>query len=322
MKKLKCLLTILALMTTCTAVFAAEERPPENDPESQPLQNKISLESILNSSKSLQNLQTKEIIQQLKDKTPQDPGVEEMVVELERRAEKEDAVAMNAMASAYIQGKFVEKNPYKAENFFLGAARVGDNAESAVACLNLYGLKRQDPNKPTEESMAWLLKGASRGNAKAQFNLGNCYHFGIGVTKDLVEAARWYTEAADQGDVWAQDNLGFFYKKGIGVTKDLEKAAQWFAKAAVQGDARAQNNLGVCYEFGSGVTKDLVKAAQWYATAADQGNAKAQNNLGDCYRKGSGVTKSKEKALESYTKAAAQGHERARQAIENMKESE
>ena len=42
-------------------------------------------------------------------------------------------------------------------------------------------------------------KAAEQGNAKAQFNLGECYVHGTGVARNEVEAVKWYRKAAAQG---------------------------------------------------------------------------------------------------------------------------
>ena len=52
-----------------------------------------------------------------------------------------------------------------------------------------------------EQSHGFLLvpTGCRTRAAEAQFNLGECYEFGIGVTKNLNEAIRYYRLAARQG---------------------------------------------------------------------------------------------------------------------------
>jgi len=44
-----------------------------------------------------------------------------------------------------------------------------------------------------------LLSNAQAGDSIAQYQLGNRYSAGEGVSKDVVEAVRWYRLAADQG---------------------------------------------------------------------------------------------------------------------------
>lgn len=48
------------------------------------------------------------------------------------------------------------------------------------------------------------------------FYTGVCYETGVGVAKNVVEAARLYKLAADQGNVEAYFNLGIFFNLFIG----------------------------------------------------------------------------------------------------------
>jgi hypothetical protein len=71
---------------------------------------------------------------------------------------------------------------------------------------------------------------AERGDANAQYLVGNLYGSGYGVDSDPDEAVRWWRKAADQGEARAQDELGTAYVWGLGVHKDYSQAAKWFHK--------------------------------------------------------------------------------------------
>jgi hypothetical protein len=101
---------------------------------------------------------------------------------------------------------------------------------------------------------------AEKGDAAAQFSLGQMQANGQGVTQDYAEALKWYRMAADQGHPQAQSNLGLMYEKGRGVPQDYFQAVKWFRKAAEQGDAFAQTHVGFMYSNGRGVAQDLVQA--------------------------------------------------------------
>jgi TPR repeat protein len=113
---------------------------------------------------------------------------------------------------------------------------------------------------------------AEKGNASAQYNLGQIYRRGLGVIQDYKEAAKWYRKAAEQGYGTAWYNLGAMYNEGNGVDQDYKEAVKWWRKAAEQGDAWAQNNLGVKYASGQGVIQDNVYAHMWFNIAAANGN--------------------------------------------------
>ena len=76
-------------------------------------------------------------------------------------------------------------------------------AFSTVVCVGAMSGGNNTANKEFDD----LLAEATQGNAAAQYNLGWCYQYGIGVGKDYEKAVSWYTKAAKQGDVDAQDGL-------------------------------------------------------------------------------------------------------------------
>ena len=114
---------------------------------------------------------------------------------------------------------------------------------------------------------------AERGNAKAQFYIGEMYRDGVGVPQDYAEAAKWLHKAADQGYASAQYALGMWYSDGDGEPEDFAEAAKWFRKAADQGDDRAQCSLGIMYAYGAGVPRDYVRAYMWLDISIAQLNA-------------------------------------------------
>ena len=66
------------------------------------------------------------------------------------------------------------------------------------------------------KALAELRGRAEKGEASAQYFLGDMYDFGRGVAKDEVEAVKWFRKAADQGNPDAQHNLGVMYFLGMG----------------------------------------------------------------------------------------------------------
>ena len=56
---------------------------------------------------------------------------------------------------------------------------------------------------------------------------------------DYATAHRIWKSRADGGDASAQYNLGLLYHHGLGVKRQLSEAAKWYARAAENGDADA-----------------------------------------------------------------------------------
>lgn len=152
------------------------------------------------------------------------------------------------------------------------------------------------------------LRLAAQGVAEAQYNLGFCYEYGKGVTKNVAEADKWYRKAAELGDAVAQYNLGLCYYLGNRVTKNYAEAVKWFRKAAMQGNVEAALKLYECYDYGHGVVKSDAEAMKWLHEAAEHGSVKAQNDLGDYYYLGLVVAKNHLKAAMCYYRAALRGY--------------
>lgn len=156
---------------------------------------------------------------------------------------------------------------------YLDAATKGDKwAQYEVGNCYFQG-KGVTPDD--SKGVEWTLKAAEQGVGKAQLKLGNCYHYGIRVVKDYDKAVEWYRKAANQGEVEAEFYLGYCYYLGNGVEKDFKQAIEWFRMAAEKGYSEAQFYLGFCYDNGQGVAQDYEQAVAWYSKAANQGNANA-----------------------------------------------
>lgn len=148
---------------------------------------------------------------------------------------------------------------------------------------------------------------ADRGDARAQFALGNFYFLGTGTRRDLGKAAKWHRKAAERGLIQAQLRLAFDYLNGVGMKTDPIEATKWFHRAAEQASPEGQYELGRSFAEGRGVGENPVEAAGWYRRAAEQGFAPAQYALGNCYFEGDGVTKNTDAGVAWMKKSAELG---------------
>jgi TPR repeat protein len=92
---------------------------------------------------------------------------------------------------------------------------------------------------------------AERGDAESQYEQGQRFEKGEGVSQDDARAATYYLTAAVHGHAAAQFNLGLMYGRGRGVTRDGASAREWLRQAAEQGHPGAQYHLGVHLYQGS-----------------------------------------------------------------------
>jgi TPR repeat protein len=119
---------------------------------------------------------------------------------------------------------------------------------------------------------------AARGDADAQFNLGQAYRLGKGVSADPAKAEDWYRKAAEQGHFQAEDNYGrMLFQRG-----QRAKAAPWLEKSAARGDPRGELILGtMLFNGDGGVTKDWPRAYALMVRASNAGLPQASQTLAD-----------------------------------------
>lgn len=116
---------------------------------------------------------------------------------------------------------------------------------------------------------------AVKGDADAQFNLGQAYKLGRGVPVDLPVAEGWYRKAALQGHIQAEDNYGL----ALFQNNKRADALPWLEKAAARGEPRAQYVLGTMLFNGDGVEKDWVRAYALTVRASQAGLPQAGQSL-------------------------------------------
>ena len=228
--------------------------------------------------------------------------------ELEKRAKSGDTRAQFELGNCYLTAKEVNKDTKEAAEWYLKAMSQGHEGAKDMF-YSFYSKK--------------LEKRAKEGDARAQFEIGNCYLQAKEVEKDTEEAADWFLKAMTQGYEGAKEKFYSFY------SKKLEKKAK-------EGDAEAQYEVGNCYLNAKDVKRDIEEAAEWYLKSMTQGHegaktmfysfyskklekrakdkdAQAQYELGNFYFAGKGVEKDTETAAEWYLKALEQGHEGAKE---------
>jgi TPR repeat protein len=116
---------------------------------------------------------------------------------------------------------------------------------------------------------------AEKGDADAQFNLGQAYRLGRGVPTNLSAAKTWFERVATQGHVDAQTTLGLLlFQNG-----DQAEGLGWLKKAAEQGEPRALLVYGTALVNGDTVTQDRVLGYAYVSRAAAQGLEPAKNTL-------------------------------------------
>lgn len=235
---------------------------------------------------------------------------------LKKSADLGYAEAQCTLATLYYLGKVVEENDEQAYFYYKKAANQ-NHAEAQYwlgeMYYNGYGVMQN-----YSEAFKWYTKSAKNGDLDAMLSLGNCYLYGDGTKKNVNQAISWYKKGADQNEPGCQYQLGMCYWDGNGIKKNKSTAFSLFEKSAQQGYARANNKLGLIYHEGEYVDMDFQKAMSYYQLAADDGFPTAMYNLGILYQDLNDV----ENARKWLNEALEAGFEDAREALENLNDSE
>ena len=116
---------------------------------------------------------------------------------------------------------------------------------------------------------------AESGDADAQFNLGQAYRLGRGVTINLGAAKTWFERAAIAGHLDAQTTLGLLlFQNG-----DQQQGLKWLRRAADQGEPRALLVYGTALYNGDALTQDRLLGYAFVSRAAQQGLGPAKETL-------------------------------------------
>jgi hypothetical protein len=131
---------------------------------------------------------------------------------------------------------------------------------------------------------------------------------------DFTGAVAKWREPAIAGDADAQFNLGQAYKLGRGVTADLKQAEDWYRRAAAQGHLQAQDNYGLLlYQ-----NDKRAEAMPLLKTSADRGEPRAQYVYGTELFNGELAPKDWVRAYAMMTRASAAGIPRASESLAQM----
>jgi len=123
------------------------------------------------------------------------------------------------------------------------------------------------------------MKLAEKGNAEAQYKVGEMYETGFGVKKDMVEADKWINKAASKGHETATFKLLYWDVEKNGVTATNKDQVEALKVKAGDNNEQAQYYLGKMYARGVGVKKDPNKAISWLNKAALVGVLEAEREI-------------------------------------------
>lgn len=206
-------------------------------------------------------------------------------------------IAYNNLAYMYDNGDYVSADPYKAFEYYLMAAKLGnDIGKFNLGICYLTGLGTE-PN--IEQGKYWLgqIQKDSSINERAENILSHCFNQRHDFTTPFLGIYLPESKRNDLDRCWKEENYIeeiALYKKYMQGNSDGRKA---LGRKAI-----SYNNMGYLYENGLGVPQDHTKAFEYYYEAANLGEAAnlesttGKCNLAFCYLNGIGVDRDKEMA--------------------------
>ena len=120
------------------------------------------------------------------------------------------------------------------------------------------------------------MKLAKKGNAEAQFKVGDMYETGFGVKTNMKEAEVWTSKAAKQGHETAGFKLLYWDMKKNGMKGGNRAKYNALMKKAEAGNGQAMFYVGKMHAHGVGVKKNYDKALDWLNKATFIGIQEAE----------------------------------------------
>jgi len=189
------------------------------------------------------------------------------------------------------------------------SAEVQDTEKPADATARAFGAFQRGYYLT---AMELALPRAQLGDPAAQTLLAELFAGGLGVARNMDDAAFWYKQAAESGDASAQFKYGLMLLEGRYVEPDRAKAEELMKKAADAGNAFAQFNHAQILVSEKPGDAGIFEALPYFEKAAEQGVADAQYALAQIYRNTDGIPDEKRaRARELMEKAARAGFDTA-----------
>ncbi len=230
--------------------------------------------------------------------------------------------ALIGLAFMYKNGKGVEKNPKKALDYFVKAAKMGsDPAKRVIGDMYFEGV---GVTQDFEEAVRWYKQV---GNGSSYSRLAEMYLCGQGVEQDKETAMGYYQMAIANGDEYAAEEMKIVSSVDITDIKALADAffeigkkysgryaAVWNDRAGALGHVEAMIESAKFYL----AIAENEKFFKWCELAIEKGSSGAISLLADRYRRGDIVPQDGNKAIELYKQVIECGDKSAYISIADM----
>ena len=154
-------------------------------------------------------------------------------------------------------------------------------------------------------AMELALSRAQIGDPAAQTLVAELFAEGLGVARNMEEAAFWYNQAAENGNPSAQFKYAIMLLEGKYVSRDEAKSKELMLKAADAGNAFAQFNHAQSLVAEHPGDTGIQKALPYFEKSAKQGVADAQYALAQIYMNSLGIPQEKRDQARTWMQRAA-----------------
>lgn len=163
--------------------------------------------------------------------------------------------------------------------------------------------------RSVEVKKSWMKK------SEAYYQLGRCYHYGLGTKKNYQEAYTYYKASK----TYSSDFTNLLYDMAMecyranSTPPDYKRAVKYFTEAQSFSSLskakrkKAEYIIGFCYYHGGyGVQRNYKKAVLWLERAYNNGMKKAAIDIANCYFYGKYCLEKDYKAVVRWLKPCAE----------------
>ena len=128
--------------------------------------------------------------------------------------------------------------------YYLYKAEAGKGNAEAAYMLGRMRHQGIAVDRDLYRAFNWYMKAARAGHAGGQAGVGFMYYRGLGgVRRNHARAAQWFEKAAEGGVTGAMAKLARMYERGEGVQRSSRTASYWYIMAARRGNRVARKRL-------------------------------------------------------------------------------
>ena len=232
---------------------------------------------------------------------------------LEKLIEEGDVPSMMNLGTRLLDGRGLDQNVYKGEEFLRLACK--KNSSAAMRVLGFRYLDGKGLDKNIEEGLSLLERSIEKGDARTLFTLGVRKLKGTGIVQDTDGAKELLIQACDADFPPAMLFLGVELINGENLDQDRAKGIDLLNKAIKLEHTPSKRTLGALLLKGEMLSQNLKKGEELLHSAIDDGDVRAEVILGCHYIDGKTLDCNPVQGVSLLEKAIKKGNKSAYEAL-------